>query len=320
MGSAVKIDRLLSIVILLMNRRLVQAKELADMFEVSVRTIYRDIETINAAGIPVITSQGAGGGIGLMDGYRLDRNVLTERELADIFTALQSVSSYGGGEHNLLLEKISSVIPPAQIDAFRSKTARLMIDFSPWGQHNPLEERLALLKEALEGNVVVAFEYVNANGQATRRSVHPYTLVLKGQAWYLYAYCILRREFRLFKLLRMRSLIKEDTTFIRQDVAAEEKPWNGLWTQSVSEAMPIVLHFSAVDKYLAEDRFDVSELQPDGNGGYRVTVHYPEDSWLYGFLLSFGTGVEVLEPEFIRRKLGILAEGIVQKYITQPQT
>lgn len=106
-----KIDRLLSIVILLMNRPLIQAKELADMFEVSVRTIYRDIDSINSAGIPVVTYQGANGGIGLMEGYRLDRNLLTERELADIFTALQSVSSYVGGEHTLLMEKISSVIP-----------------------------------------------------------------------------------------------------------------------------------------------------------------------------------------------------------------
>lgn len=106
-----KIDRLLSIVILLMNRPLIQAKELADMFEVSARTIYRDIDSINNAGIPVVTYQGANGGIGLMEGYRLDRNLLTERELADIFTALQSVSSYVGGEHTLLMEKISSVIP-----------------------------------------------------------------------------------------------------------------------------------------------------------------------------------------------------------------
>lgn len=126
-----KIDRLLSIVILLLNRPLIQAKELADMFEVSVRTIYRDIDSINSAGIPVVTYQGSGGGIGLMQGYRLDRNVLSERELADIFNALQSASSIGGGGHQLLMEKISSVVPPSQIAAFRSQTTRMIVDFSP---------------------------------------------------------------------------------------------------------------------------------------------------------------------------------------------
>ncbi|WP_310831299.1 helix-turn-helix transcriptional regulator [Paenibacillus pedocola] len=308
-----KIDRLLSIVILLMNRPLIQAKELADMFEVSVRTIYRDIDSINGAGIPVVTYQGAGGGIGLMEGYRLDRNVLTEHELADIFTALQSVSTYGGGEHNLLMEKISSVIPPSQTAAFRSKTTQLIVDFSPWGLQKPLEERLALLKEALEEAAAVSFEYVTADGKISRRSVEPYTLVLKGRAWYLYGFCAEREDFRLFKLLRMKSLIKEKRSYVRQELPLKELPWSSGWS-TPSDTTPVVLHFSAEGRHLAEDYFDYSELQPDGNGGYTVTVCYPEDNWLYGFLLGFGTAAEVLEPEHIRLKLGEIAAGVAAKY------
>ncbi|WP_410513400.1 YafY family protein [Paenibacillus sp. BR2-3] len=308
-----KIDRLLSIVILLMNRGLIQAKELADMFEVSVRTIYRDIESINQAGIPIVTYQGAHGGIGLMEGYRLDRNVLTDGELADIFTALQNVSSYGGGEHSLLMEKISSVIPPSQIEAFRSKTTQLVVDFSPWGLRGPLEDRLSTLKEALEQSVAVAFEYVSAEGQTSQRSVEPYTLVLKGQSWYLYGLCVLRQEFRLFKLLRMRALVKETRRFTRQDLPGEEFPWSSEWKRE-AETVPVVLYFAPEGKHLAEDRFDSTELQPDGNGGYRVSLDYPEDGWLYGFLLSFGTAIEVLTPEHIRRKMGKLGAEIAAKY------
>ncbi|MEK3986266.1 YafY family protein [Paenibacillus sp. FSL K6-3166] len=313
-----KIDRLLSIVILLMNRRLIQAKELADMFEVSVRTIYRDIESINGAGIPIVTYQGSGGGIGLMEGYRLDRNVLTDRELADIFSALQSVSSYGGTEHTLLMEKISSVIPPSQTAAFRSKTTQLIIDFSPWGLQPILEEKIATLKEALEENRTVAFDYVNAEGQSSQRSVEPYTLVLKGQAWYLYGYCLQRQDFRLFKLHRMKGLIKEKREFIREDRDMHELPWSTDYQRvtSASVVSPILLHFSAEGRHLAEDRFDSTELQPDGHGGYNVSIHYPEDGWLYGFLLSFGTALEVLEPEHIRQKLGELALGVAKKYAT----
>jgi predicted DNA-binding transcriptional regulator YafY len=310
----VKIDRLLSIVILLMNRPLIQAKELADMFEVSVRTIYRDIDSINGAGIPVVTYQGANGGIGLMEGYRLDRNLLTERELADIFTALQSVSSYGGSGHTLLMEKISSVIPPSQSAAFRSKTTQLIVDFSPWGLQGPLEERLALLKSALEESVAVSFEYVSAEGSITRRSVEPYTLVLKGQAWYLYGYCAEREDFRLFKLLRMKDLVKEQRSYIRQDLPVMDLPWSEGWSHP-SYTPPAVLHFSAEGRHLAEDRFDTSELRPDGNGGYTVTVYYPEDSWLYGFLLGFGSAVEVLEPEHVRRRMGEIAAQISAKYL-----
>lgn len=314
-----KIDRLLSIVIILMNRNLIQAKELADMFEVSVRTIYRDIESINQAGIPVVTYQGANGGIGLMEGYRLDRNVLTDGELADIFTALQNVSAYGAGEHSLLMEKISSVIPPSKMDAFRSKTTQLVVDFSPWGMNGPLEERMGTLKEALEQSLAVTFEYVNAEGQTTLRSVEPYTLVLKGQAWYLYGLCALRQEFRLFKLLRMKSIVKETRSFTRQDLPPGEVPWIHEMRKD-PPLVPVVLHFPPEGKHLAEDRFDYTELQSDGNGGYRVSLDYPEDGWLYGFLLSFGTAVEVLEPEHLRRKIGELAAGIAAKYEHKKQT
>ncbi|UQZ34746.1 transcriptional regulator [Paenibacillus sp. PK3_47] len=309
-----KIDRLLSIVILLINRPLVQAKELADMFEVSVRTIYRDIESINGAGIPVVTYQGANGGIGLMEGYRLDRNLLTERELADIFTALQSISSYGGSEHTMLMEKISSVIPPSQTAAFRSKTTQLVVDLSPWGLMGPLEERISLLKTALMECTAVSFEYVDAEGRVSRRSVEPYTLVLKGQAWYLYGFCTERADFRLFKLLRMKDLVQEERSYVRQDLPVKDLPWTDRWSLP-SNNPPAVLHFSAEGKHLAEDRFDTAELQPDGLGGYTVNVHYPEDSWLYGFLLGFGNAVEVLEPEHIRRRMGEIAAQIAAKYL-----
>ncbi|WP_151737948.1 helix-turn-helix transcriptional regulator ['Paenibacillus yunnanensis' Narsing Rao et al. 2020] len=309
-----KIDRLLSIVILLINRPLIQAKELADMFEVSVRTIYRDIESINEAGIPVVTYQGAGGGIGLMEGYRLDRNLLTQRELADIFTALQSISSYAGGEHALLMEKISSVIPPSQTAAFRRKTNQLMVDFSPWGLHGAAEERLGLLKKALEDNVLVTFSYVNADGESSLRTVEPHTLVHKGQAWYLYGFCRERQDFRLFKLHRMKSLVPGPEVFVRREVPLQELPWSDGWKDSRNMTR-VVMRFSEEGRHLAEDYFDAEELQADGSGGYTVGVHYPEDNWLYGFLLGFGTMMEVLEPEHVRRRLGRLAAGIAAQYL-----
>lgn len=309
-----KIDRLLSIVILLINRKMVQAKELADMFEVSVRTIYRDIEAINQAGIPVVTFQGANGGIGLAEGYRLDRNLLTNDELAALVTALQSISSsYRSQENDMLLEKISSIIPPADSEQFNIKTKQFMVDFSPWGNHSRTEEKLVKLKQAIEQQQPVTFTYCSADGKVTARCVEPYTLVLKRQRWYLYGYCTLREQFRFFKLFRIKDMVTEARQFERQDIPINQLPWERDWN-APHQTVRIVLRFEPNVKHLAEEWFGIEELQEDEEGKFVVSVPFPEDNWLYGFILSFGEGVEVIEPEHIRSKIRSIASRIAAKY------
>lgn len=309
-----KIDRLLSIVILLMNRKLVQAKELADRFEVSVRTIYRDIDTINQAGIPVITYQGAGGGIGLAEGYRLDRNLLTNDELAAIVTALQSISSsHPSSDNELLVEKLSSIVPPADSAQFQLKTQQFLVDFSPWGSNGVQEQKLLKLKNAIEQQQAVTFTYCNAGGNVSARTVEPYTLVLKQQRWYLYAYCRLREQFRFFKLLRMKDLHVEAMIFERQEVAVHDLPWEQEW-HAPERMERVVLRFDAEVRHMAEEWFGVDELQEDIEGTVVASVSFPVDNWLYGFILSFGNYVEVLEPPYIRQHIKQIATRIVEKY------
>ncbi|WP_442603209.1 helix-turn-helix transcriptional regulator [Paenibacillus sp. KN14-4R] len=298
-----KMDRLLGIIMLLVNRKLVQAKDLADMFEVSIRTIYRDIDTINQAGIPVITYQGVNGGIGIAEGYRLDKNLLTNNELAAIVTALQSVSStHHSADNQILLEKMSSMIPDTHAEAFHFKTKQLFIDFAPWGQNQWLEDKIKLLKEAIEQLRTVFFTYCSANGDLTSRKVEPYTLVLKSQKWYLYAYCRERHDFRFFKLFRMKDLKIEDTGFIRENIVIEDLPWDNRKSDSGVRSQ-IKLRFDEKVKHLAEEWFGVESLLAVEGGKYEVQASFPEDNWLYGFILSFGPNVEVMEPEHLRKKI-----------------
>lgn len=307
-----KTERLLSIVFVLINRRLVQAKELADRFGVSVRTIYRDIEAINAAGIPVVTYQGSGGGIGLMEGYRLDRSVWTEKEMADIFAALHSLSSYGGG-HELLMDKISGVVSPAGAAAFRSRAARLVIDLSPWGPSGQLEHHLSGLKRAIEESLAVAFTYVSGEGEETQRCAEPYTLMLKGQAWYLYAWCGLRGDFRLFKLGRMKDLRITDRRFERLDIDIADPPWSQNWSDG-GGGTSIRLRFHPGGRRLAEEHFSIDELDYSEDGGCYVSIRVPENDWIYGFLLGFGPALEVLEPAHVRSRLAAMAAAVAGQY------
>nr|WP_306220218.1 YafY family protein [Cohnella sp. WQ 127256] len=316
----VKLDRLLAIVILLINRRIIQAKELADHFEVSVRTIYRDMDVLNQAGIPVISYQGAGGGIGLSEGYRLDRNVLTNNEMVAIVTALQSVSTtHDSPDIKQLLEKMQSVVPAAESEQFQIRTQQFIVDLSPWGRQSHMEDKLAHLKKAVEEAREVIFTYCNAQGEVTQRRVEPYTLVLKQQTWYLYANCLERKQFRLFKLFRMRDVEVQLSYFVRQNISLDQIPWNQQWT-TAEKTTSLRLRFNQSVKHLAEEWFGVEALiaEPQESESteekYVVVVDFPEDRWLYGFILSFGQDVEVLEPEHIRSKIKGIARNIEQIY------
>lgn len=309
-----KIDRLLNIIILLLNRPIVQAKDLAERFEVSIRTIYRDIDAINQAGIPIVTYQGANGGIGLAEGYRLDRNLLTNEELAAIVTALQSVSSsYPDEGHAMLVEKISSIIPASQAEDFQFRTKQFVVDLSPWGNHDKLEAMILTLKKAIEERQAVRFSYRNAEGEATERTVHPYTLVLKGHAWYLYAYCTGKLGFRFFKLVRMKRLEPLDSRFEREDISLEERPWDKEW-HAPERTVSLTLRFGPGIRHAAEEWFGAESLQDDETGHSIANVSLPDNAWLYGFILSFGPEAEVLEPESVRHRIRDLAAGIAANY------
>ncbi len=312
-----KLERLLSIIILLLNRRMVQAKELAERFEVSVRTIYRDIEAIHEAGIPIVTYQGTNGGIGLVEGYRLDRNVLTNDELADIVTALRSIStSYGNEQQLRLMEKINSIVPPSRSEEFEQMTSRVLIDYSPWDGNDKLQPKLQLLKEAVDRCTIAKFAYSNAEGEISHRAVEPHRLILKGRQWYLQAYCLMREQFRLFKLKRMKELeVDPETMFDRRELPAQESDSDS--DQGPCEPARVtefVLRFRPESRYLAEEYFDIEDGQSGEDGSWLVRKAYPEDDWLYRFILGLGHHAEVLEPPHLREIIASRAEQVANKY------
>lgn len=312
----VKLDRLLAIMMILVNRRRVQAKELADMFEVSVRTVYRDIEAINQAGIPVVTYQGQGGGIGVAEGFKIDRNFLTSDELVSMTVALRSLfTAYRDPRADAVLEKIRALVPQSEAERFRSRTESVVVDMAPWGHDPAVRERVELLKAAVEACQPVTFLYASTKGDLLQRVVEPYTLVLKGQKWYLYGLCRLRGAFRLFKLARMRAVQPVDGRFQRVPADLDSLPWE---KEGGSERNPVTLLLRVEPglRILAEEWFGVENVWPDGQGRFLARVTYPEDNWLYGFLLSFGPGAEVLEPPHLRARIGAMAAAVEALYRT----
>lgn len=198
--------RLFQMVYYLMDKGNTTAPELAEKFEVSIRTIYRDIDILSSAGIPVYTTQGKGGGIFLPENFILNRSLISEEEQNQILAALQGLSGVDEKNNQALLKKLGSV--------FQKQTTNwLEIDFSDWHPQN--EEQFQILQKAIFQKTRLRFHYFSRGKLGSDRKVEPLKLVYKARDWYLYAYCCEKQAYRLFKLKRIKQLQQTTETFER---------------------------------------------------------------------------------------------------------
>ena len=212
-----KVDRLVSIIMTLLDKNRIGAQELADLFEVSPRTIYRDIDAINMAGIPIRSIPGVGGGFEIMPEYKIDQNVFSASDLSAIMTALSGLSSMvRGDELANVLAKIRRLIPTGRAKEIEMKANQIRIDLSPWS--GTVQPYLQMIKSALEDYKLLSFAYIAHHGNQTARTVEPYQLVLKSGHWYFYGYCYTRSDYRLFRLSRMSDLQVKPESFVPRDI------------------------------------------------------------------------------------------------------
>jgi predicted DNA-binding transcriptional regulator YafY len=294
-------------IMILINRKKVKAQELAELFNVSIRTVYRDVEVLSSAGIPVISYPGANGGIGLIDGYRLDKQVLTKEELSSMSVALKSVlTTYQDPHAEAVLEKITGIVKDEDREIFDY----LFIDDSPWGQNIHLKDKVTMLKKAIRTTVCVCFSYSSSDGNVGFRTIEPHTLVQKGRAWYVYGYCLFRNTFRLFKLARIKDLQLCSESFIRKEVNDEELPWDKAW-YAPENVVTLTMAFHPDLRLKIIELFGAESIE---DGQSILKVEMPENEWLYGFILSFADQVEVLEPVHIREVIQQKAKNIMDLY------
>lgn len=300
-----KLERLMAITMILLNRKRVQAQELADKLEVSLRTIYRDLESLSMAGIPLVSYTGTDGGYEIMEGYRLDRQMLTFDELTALVTALrglQSTQALEASNIDRLLEKVGTLVSQAEQERF-SGGHQLQIDFAPWKNSDSERKKYESLLQAVKGLKRIRFHYLNAKGEDTERCIEPTGLALKGYVWYLHGYCLSRRAFRTFRLSRIRDLQVLEETFIPRDLTEDQNPrWE--WKRDANcPKVDLVLRISGDAKVHGADRFEEHEIERQADGTILVRTSLPEGKWLTNFLLQFGTDLLVLEPAYMAGKL-----------------
>ena len=301
--NTMKDNRLFKILYYILEKGKVTANELADKFEVSVRTIYRDIDSISSAGIPIYALQGKGGGIEIAEDFVLSKSLLSENEKQQIMSALQGLDNTTKQSENELLTKLSAL--------FKMKnTSWIEVDFNNWQNNKLYEKTFDDIKSAILSKNIISFTYFSSNEEETSRSVKPVRLLFKSQDWYLYALCLLRNDFRYFKLSRIKNLDihteKFDDSF--EDILLKKE-------MPHENTVNIKVKFNRKVAFGVYDELN-GEITEDNDGNLYTEIQIPNNHNLYNYIFSFGDGAEVLEPKEIRRQIKEMINKMAEKYIT----
>ena len=285
-------ERLFEIVYTLLDRGTVTAQELADRLGVSKRTILRDIETLTLAKVPVYTTQGKGGGVSLLEGYVLDKAVLSDEEKEQILLGIKTLLPTGGASGKAL-SKLGSLFSVKNTDWIE-------VDFSRWSNPTHDREKFDNLKNAVMQRKALAFSYPNSVGEISERKAYPLKLVFQGQAWYIQAFCLLKEDYRTFKINRMIDLQVLPETF---DAALYAPP--PVVPQNIPPHVKIHIRaiFTATVAYRVYDEFNIEDITKTEDGTFIVDTTMIFDEWVYGYFLSFGNHVHILEPISFRQEL-----------------
>lgn len=301
-----KTDRLIAITMYLLNRKIVSAAKLAERFEVSKRTIQRDMETLNQAGIPIVSSYGADGGYEIMDGFQLTKQIAGVDDYLNIITALKGFcSAYDNNKINETLDKALTIMQPGE--------QRIFIDFTAAREDLSINESIRILEKTIHEKRPVLIEYTNALGTFSERFVEPIALSYQWYAWYLFAYCTVKQDYRLFKLSRVTSCKPGNGHFSKEHENAETLMQKKNTSDKRTYYHICLLCKSEVRQAVLE-YFNCKVIAEHENGDFTIEMNLPFERMWFSLLLGFGNQVTVLEPEELRMMLKQKAQEIISVY------
>ena len=302
-----QVERLLQMVFLLISREKITTQELADYSNVSRRTIIRDIDTLSMANIPIFTLKGRKGGVGIMEQYVINRTFFSQEEKDRIIHGLQLLNATQiPNNPNQLLDKVSALFNDSN-----EKLEWLEIDFSSFGSQEKEKEKFSSLQYAILNEYVVTFDYFTSELKQNNRIIEPVRLIFKNSAWYVYGYCRFKKAFRLFRASRIKNLIILDEKFVREVPNESATKTN---YEEQYEMIPFVLKFSPKISYRLFDEYDEDCMTMDEEGNYLVSYEYADNDWLTRHLLSFGKHVEIIEPQYMKERMRVKIEEVLENY------
>lgn len=299
-----KIDRLIGILSILLQQDKVTAPYLAEKFEVSRRTINRDIENLCMAGIPIVTTQGVGGGISIMDGYRMDKTLLTTSDMQAILTGLRGLDSISGTRrYEQLMDKLS-----VEESSVLASTSHVMIDLTSWYKSS-LQPKITCIQDAIDQGQLVQFTYYSPGGE-TVRQIEPYLLIFQWSSWYLWGYCRLREDYRMFKMNRIQDLQLCEETFVQR----EHPPFEADARRIFPPRFDAVARFDAQMKWRLVEEYGLESFMEQPDGSLLFQAGFMDKQSLFGWLMTFGDTVELLEPADYRVEFAGMINHIARRY------
>lgn len=306
-----KIDRIISIILTLLQENRVSSKKLADTYEVSQRTIFRDLEVINAAGVPIVTFTGVNGGAEILKEFKIEKGFFNENDLTHLLLGLSSISTISDKELVNTISKIKSFIPKEKTKEIERKSTQISVDLRKWTGNKTLYDNLDLIKKSFNEYRLVSFRYVDKDGRLSDRTVEPYQLILKDGVWYLKGFCLERCNFRIFKILRMKSIHIKDKTFKPQEFISEDLSGDN-WMKKHIFPIKLEIEESLLDRILERCDDEVKKLE---NGNFLVDFPFVDDDYAYEVLLSYGKKCKCLEPLWVKEKYLKKLREILENYV-----
>lgn len=299
-----KLDRLLAILNVLLQNDRVTAPYLAEKFEVTRRTINRDVDALCQAGIPIVTYQGAGGGISIAEGFKLDKSILTASELSSIITALKGIGSVSADSHiERTLDKLG-----VNSDAIVSLSEPIVIDLASYYKVH-LSEKIEILKQAILERRIVSFDYFYDKGKSKRR-IEPYLIIFQWTSWYVFGFCLERMDWRMFKLNRLWELSICDESFSARDIPSEKRDFHSHLTEDIklSAIFDKSTRYQLIETYGLDSYYETDE-------GLYFEIGFTNQSYMIRWLLGFGDKVKVLEPQSLVDEIQDIAKNILERYL-----
>ena len=306
-----KYTMLLKILFLLLSRRKVSARYIADRYELSIRTVYRYIDELSLAGIPIYNERGRNGGYSIADNYKIPANFLSEEESEKVISTLSALNKELNSEVlESVITKIAS-ISKVNEGSLALSFGNLIIDGTAWGVSDGYGQTLKVLQKAIEENTLVLITYLNRDGESSERIIEPHVLALKQGLWYAYAYCRKRETFRLFKIGRIQKLKLLSENFIRRETIDMKEVFKK-WYDEPEEDIDLLVDESIkadVEEWLGVDKVTVSP-----SGKITATAKLPLDDYLTAKILSFGNKIKVISPKQLKDAVISSAKSIENLY------